>query len=179
MPVLKKSRTKNRCDKDRAKDNKSFRIAFLQGLQEKFCVLCHEKEISNFYSPKILIILAIYPIIIFNLANSFIFFNKYGIFHLRSKKTATYTLHSEHKIFTEIFLLDVIFYILQERKKYKQFIVFKAYDVFKKIKKHKLSEINKNYLKSILQKIMNYNYINKEDKTLIKKKFSQFIYIEF
>ena len=114
--------------------------------------------------------------VIFNLANSFIFLNKYGIFHLRSKITATHTLHSEHKIFTEIFLLDVIFFILQEKKNYKQFIVFKAYDVFKKIKKHKLSEVNKNYLKSILQKIMDYNYINKEDKILIKKNFSQFIY---
>lgn len=113
--------------------------------------------------------------IIFNLANSFIFLNKYGIFHLKSKITASYTLDSDHKIFSEIFLLDIIFFILKERKKYSQFIVSKVYDVFKKINKSKLSKVNKHFFKSILKKLMDYNYINKKDKILIKKKFNKFI----
>lgn len=113
--------------------------------------------------------------VIFNLANSFIFLNKYGIFHLTSKKTASYILDSDHKIFAEIFLLDIIFYILKERKKYSQFIVSKVYDIFKKINKNKLNKINKHFLKSILQKIMDYNYINEKDKILMKKKLSKFI----
>ena len=47
--------------------------------------------------------------IIFNLANSYIFINKYGIFHLKSKITTTYTLKKEHKIFAEIYLLSLYF----------------------------------------------------------------------
>ena len=47
--------------------------------------------------------------IIFNLANSFIFVNKYGIFHLNSKITNTYKLKREHKIFAEIYLLFLYF----------------------------------------------------------------------
>ena len=43
--------------------------------------------------------------IIFNLANSFIFLNKYGIFHLVSKYTTSHKLKKEHKIFAEIYLL--------------------------------------------------------------------------
>jgi glycosyltransferase involved in cell wall biosynthesis len=113
--------------------------------------------------------------IIFNLANSFIFLNKYGIFHLNSIKTATFTLHPDHKTFTEIFLLDIIFEILKERKKYKEFIVLKAYDVFNKIENQTLTEGNKYFLISILQKIINYKYINEKHKILIKEKFSKFI----
>ena len=113
--------------------------------------------------------------IIFNLANSFIFLNKYGIFHLDSKKTATFTLDPNHKIFAEIFLLDIIFDILKEKEKYKEFIVLKAYDVFNKIENQILTEVNKYFLISILQKIVNYKYINKTHKTLIKNKFSEYI----
>ena len=113
--------------------------------------------------------------IIFNLANSFIFLNKYGIFHLNSIKTTTFTLHPDHRTFTEIFLLDIIFDILKVRKKYNEFIVLKAYDVFNKINNQKLTEVNKYFLISILQKIMNYKYINEKYKILIKKKFNAFI----
>ena len=37
--------------------------------------------------------------VIFNLANSYIFLNKYGVFHLKSIITSTFTLNQEHKIF--------------------------------------------------------------------------------
>ena len=113
--------------------------------------------------------------IIFNLANSFIFLNKYGVFHLNSKKTASFTLHTDHKTFTEIFLLDIIFDILKERKKYKEFIVLKVYDVLNKIEYQKLTEVNKHFLNSTLQKIMNNKYVNKKYKILIKNKFTEFI----
>ena len=113
--------------------------------------------------------------IIFNLATSFIFLNKYGVFHLNSKKTASFTLHTDHKTFTEIFLLDIIFDILKERKKYKEFIVLKVYDVFNKIEYKKLTEVNKHFLISTLQKIMNNKYVNKKYKILIKNKFNEFI----
>ena len=77
--------------------------------------------------------------IIFNLANSYIFVNIYGIFHLLSNVTASYMLLREHKIFADIFLLDIIIDFLKENEKYKRLIVLKVYDIFDKIKNHNQS----------------------------------------
>ena len=113
--------------------------------------------------------------IIFNLANSYIFVNIYGIFHLLSKITYTFILKNEHKIFAEIYLLDIIIDFLKENKKYKKLAVLKSYDIYNKIKFYKLSEVNKNYLKLILQKIIDCKYINQSDKINVKEKFNKFI----
>lgn len=113
--------------------------------------------------------------IIFNLANSFIFVNKYGILHLLSKITSSFTLPFEHKIFTEFYLLDIILDFEKRNGKYKKYVVLKAYNLFNKIKKHKLSNVNKKYLRKILQKIFDCKYINQNDKIQIKKKYSKFI----
>ena len=47
--------------------------------------------------------------IIFNLANNFKYFHKYGILHFKSTKTASFIQPIEHKILGETFFLDVIF----------------------------------------------------------------------
>ena len=112
--------------------------------------------------------------IIFSLANSYIFVNIYGIFHLLSRITYTFILNKEHKMFAEIYLLDIMIDFLKENKKYKKLAVLKAYDIFNKIRVYKLSEINKNYLKMILQKIIDCKYISQNDKIKVKGKFSQF-----
>ena len=67
--------------------------------------------------------------VIFNIANSYIFINKYGIFHIKSKNTNTYILKREYKIFAEIYLLDIIIEFLKENEKYKnmQFIKHMMY----------------------------------------------------
>jgi glycosyltransferase involved in cell wall biosynthesis len=79
--------------------------------------------------------------IIFNLANSYIFVNKYGIFHLISKTTYSFLLHLEHKMFTEIYLLDIILDFTKPNEKYKNIVVLKAFDISNKIKKYKLSQV--------------------------------------
>jgi glycosyltransferase involved in cell wall biosynthesis len=112
--------------------------------------------------------------IIFNLANSYIFVNIYGIFHLLSRITYTFILNKEHKMFAEIYLLDIMIDFLKENKKYKKLAVLKAYDIFNKIRVYKLNEVNKNYLKMILQKIIDCKYISQNDKIKVKGKFSQF-----
>jgi len=78
--------------------------------------------------------------IIFNLANSYIFVNEYSIFHLLSKITFTFILNSEHKMFAEIYLLDIMIDFLKDNKKYKKLAVLKSYDILYKIRKYKLSE---------------------------------------
>ena len=110
--------------------------------------------------------------IIFNLANSYIFVNKYGIFHLLSKTTYSFLLHSEHKMFSQIYLLDIILEFSKSNEKYKKFAVLKAFDISNQIKKYKLSKVNSTFLKSILIKILDCKYISQNDKKLIKKKFS-------
>ena len=112
--------------------------------------------------------------IIFNIANSYIFINKYGIFHIKSKFTNTFILKKEHKIFAEIYLLDIIIEFLKENEKYKKYAVYKANDVFNKIKYSSLSNNNKIFLKSTLKKIMNCKYINKNDKIQIVNRFRKF-----
>jgi len=109
--------------------------------------------------------------IIFNLANSYIFVNEYSIFHLLSKITFTFILNSEHKMFAEIYLLDIMIDFLKDNKKYKKLAVLKSYDILYKIRKYKLSEENKQFLKLILQKIFDCKYIKESDKINVKKKF--------
>lgn len=113
--------------------------------------------------------------IIFNLADSYIFVNKYGIFHLNSMMTTTFTLNQQHKIFAEIFLLDIIVDFLKEEERYKRYAVLKSYDIYDKIQNCKLSEIDKKYLKSILNKVLDCQYINQIDKYNLKIKFHNFM----
>jgi glycosyltransferase involved in cell wall biosynthesis len=113
--------------------------------------------------------------VIFNLANSYIFVNKYGIFHLISNTTFSYLLNSEHKMFSQIYLLDIILDFSKSNEKYKKFAVLKAFDISDQIKKHKLSKVNSKFLKSILIKILDCKYINQNDKKLIKEEFSKLI----
>jgi glycosyltransferase involved in cell wall biosynthesis len=113
--------------------------------------------------------------VIFNLANSYIFVNKYGIFHLISKTTFSYLLNSEHKMFSQIYLLYIILDFSKSNEKCKKFAVLKAFDISNQIKKHKLSKVNSKFLKSILIKILDCIYINQNDKKLIKEEFSKLI----
>ena len=109
------------------------------------------------------------------MANSFIFVNKYGILHLLSKITSSFTLPFEHKIFTEFYLLGIILDFEKRNGKYKKFVVLKANLLINKLKKHKLSKVNKKYLRKILLRIFDCKYINQNDKIQIKKKYSKYI----
>jgi len=108
--------------------------------------------------------------IIFNLAQSCLFLNKYGIFHILSTKTASNTLNSNHKLFAEIFLLDIIFDFSKNNEENKKYAVFKALEISKNnITILSLKDLL--YLKSILMKLLKCKYINNDNKLLIKKAF--------
>jgi hypothetical protein len=111
--------------------------------------------------------------IMFNMANSFIFVNRYGIFHLLTGTTYSRLLPSNHKMFCEIFLMDIIQEFL--RQNYKKFAVLKSFDVLRKIGQYKLNQANKEYLKTILQKILDCKYIKDYYKIEMKKKYSKII----
>lgn len=107
-------------------------------------------------------------IVIFNLANSYIFINKYGIFHLKANTTFSYVLKKEHKIFAQIYLLNILLEFLKNNEKSKKYAILKAYALWNKIKKKSLSKKNTLFLKSVLKKILLCKYIIKSDKKQIK-----------
>ena len=108
--------------------------------------------------------------IIFNLAQSYIFLNIYGIFHIMSRTTASVKLNKYHKLFSDIFLLDIIIDFSKNNNENKKYAVYKALS----IKKKNISILNLDnqlYLKKILKKLMNCKYIKKNDAILLKKEF--------
>ena len=115
--------------------------------------------------------------IIFNIASSYKFISKYGIFHLVSKSTTSFTQSSDSKTFGEIFLLDILFDFSRNNFETKKYIVDKALEIknyeFFKIK----NETNKKYMKIVLEKMMKCKYISNEDKYKLKQYFNEINFI--
>lgn len=114
--------------------------------------------------------------ILFNIAGSFKYISKYGVFHLMSKITACYTESDNNKMFGELFLLDIMFDFSKNNYETKKYIVLKTLEIrnihfFNKT----IQNIrNYNYLKNILKKIFDCKYIYLNDKNKIKKNFKDY-----
>ena len=110
---------------------------------------------------------------LFRIAESFRFIPFFGIFHLISSYSASNTLSNNHKIYSKIFFLDMVFDFTDNTVKEKQFVV----DIAIIIKNYSLSKnlpFNKNntkYLKKVLKKIYNCPFISVENKKHLKKIF--------
>ena len=111
--------------------------------------------------------------ILFNIAQSFTFINKYGIIHLVDNSSATYSQPDNIKFFGLLFLLDVLFDFSKGENK--NYIIKWAYNIRRgfRIKKFSLDN-NVIYFKYIIQKIFKSQYITKENKKKIRKVFSFF-----
>ena len=117
--------------------------------------------------------------VLFNIAQSFKFISKYGVFHLMSEKTACFTQPDNNKMFGEIFLLDIMFDFSNNDFKGKHLLVGKSlemrnYDFF-----NLLNESNVKYLDYVLKKIINSKYLTKEDKNIIRQNYSEFNLTEY
>ena len=114
--------------------------------------------------------------ILFNIAGSFKYISKYGVFHLMSKITACYTESDNNKMFGELFLLDIMFDFSKNNYETKKYIVLKTLEIrnihfFNKT----IQNIrNYNYLKNILKKIFDCKYIYLNDKNKIKNNFKEY-----
>ena len=112
--------------------------------------------------------------IIFNLADSFIFIHKYGIIHLHSKSTASFTLGKEIQLFGELFFIDVI-YDFSKNNSDKNYAVMGLYNIKKVFRINKfVNNTNLIYLKSILPKFLKCQYFSKKIKNRIKRDFKDF-----
>ena len=109
--------------------------------------------------------------LLFKYANSFKFISKYGIFHLISNKTASFTLSKDHILFCKIYFLDILFTFTKNDFNEKKFVTNYLFFLFEKVILHiiKLNNENKTYLKVVLKKLIDCKYIIEKDKDYIRK----------
>ena len=106
--------------------------------------------------------------IIFNLAKSFKFIHKYGVIHLRSFSTSTFTQPINNILFGEIFLLEIIFDF--SKNTFKNFAASHALYINRRYKLNMtIKDKNILYLKNVLTKLLNCKYISE----IYKKKINE------
>ena len=114
--------------------------------------------------------------VIFNIAQNFKYIHKYGIFHFKSKQTASSIQPMRHKLFAEIFFLNIIYRFSKNNEDknlaVEQGIFIKTHINLTNFKK----SANLIYYKNTLNKIIKNEYITKFHKRkLIKYLKSYFI----
>ena len=106
--------------------------------------------------------------VLFNTANSFIFLNIFGIFHIIAKTTTTYKLSNKHKLISHIYYLGIIFDFSKEDFVTKNYAAQYAL-CFKINEIEKLHKENILFFKSIIKKIINCKYVSKAYKEKLIK----------
>ena len=114
--------------------------------------------------------------IIFNIAQSFKFVRKYGLFHLETYFCASFTQSVHKKTYGEIFLTDIV-YEFSKNNTDKNFAAFQALDSIKRdFFNVRYSKRNSIYLKNVIKKILGNELISEENKKKIREKFSKLKY---
>ena len=113
--------------------------------------------------------------VLFNVAESYRYIIKYGIFRFDRKSSARASLPVSAKLFGEIFFLDAIFDFSKNDFESKKYAVYKAMYIRNTSFYKSLDKINIEYLKSTLKKLLSCPYINNDDKAKIKINFKQII----
>ena len=113
--------------------------------------------------------------IIFNLAMNFKYVYKYGILHYKSNLTSSFTQSIDTKLFGEIFFLDIIYDFSRNNTEDKNLIIGQAIYIYNRYNITKFNNTSNCYfLKFVLNKIMNCNYLSKISRRKIKKLFCSF-----
>lgn len=107
-----------------------------------------------------------------NIAKSYKYIRKYGLFHFISKSTASQNASKEHSMNMEIFFCDVIFDLSKNKnKKYAAIIAIRLKSKpFFTLSRNK----TKRYLFYVLKKIINSKYIEKKYKNQIISAYKEF-----
>ena len=113
---------------------------------------------------------------LFSSAKSYKFLPIYGLFHLKSKNTASFTLSQNHKLFSKIYFLEILFDFTNNNFKEKRYV--SNFAIFlSKIFNYKTTLNTRIYLKQVLNKILNCDFIEKRQKKLIISSFKKYIII--
>jgi hypothetical protein len=114
--------------------------------------------------------------VLFNVAKSYRYITKYGIFKFERKNSASNSIPISIKLFGKIFFLNILFDFSGNDFKSKKYTVYRAFYIRNdKFLFKSLNEINKNYLKLTLKKILLCPYIYNEDKKKLKIIYKEFI----
>ena len=114
--------------------------------------------------------------IIFKLAKSFKYTNKYGLVHFKERNTASSTQSINSRIFGDIFFLNIMLDFSSNNKKEKNLIVGQLFYIYKRYNYFKFNNDTNSYiLKNVISKIMiRDKFLSKLNKRKIKKIFKSF-----
>ena len=114
--------------------------------------------------------------IIFKLAKSFKYTNKYGLVHFKGRNTASSTQSINSRIFGDIFFLNIMLDFSSNNKKEKNLIVGQLFYIYKRYNYFKFNNDTNSYiLKNVISKIMTRDkFLSKLNKRKIKKIFKSF-----
>ena len=110
---------------------------------------------------------------LFNTANSYRYITKYGIFRYARTNSASATMNNEHKLYVQIFFLDIIFNLTKNTFEDKKFAFYKAVQLRNSKSYSALNDVNRKYLNEVLKKLLSSEYIFEEDKKKLKKIFKK------
>ena len=110
--------------------------------------------------------------LICNIAQSYKYIKKFGIAHFMHSKTSSSFLSKKHIMFTEVFLIDIIFDF--SKNEYKDSAVHRLNDVKYLGRLDFSNEKTNQYFKSVIKKIMNCDYINEKHKNELKNKYTKY-----
>ena len=114
--------------------------------------------------------------IIFKLAKSFKYTNKYGLVHFKGRNTASSTQSINSRIFGDIFFLNIMLDFSSNNTKEKNLIVGQLFYIYKRYNYFKFNNDTNSYiLKNVISKIMTRDkFLSKLNKRKIKKIFKSF-----
>ena len=112
-------------------------------------------------------------IILFHFAQSYKFIKKFGIFHWISRETASFTRPGEECFFGEIYFFDLMNDFIEKNEFGIKLLVEKAKDLRSNWFYDLKNEKNKKFLKAVLEKIINSEYLTNKDRNNLKKWFKE------
>ena len=113
--------------------------------------------------------------ILFNIAYSYRYITKYGIFRYNKRSSASNNITISNILFGEIFFLDIIFDFTKNSFISKKIVISMAIQIKNSQFFNLLNNKNRKYLTFVLKKIYNCQYIYSKDKKILKNLFRKFI----
>ena len=108
-------------------------------------------------------------VVLFSFAQSYKFIKKYGIFHYMSLKTATNTRQTDEVIFSDIFVVDLMFDFSENDTRRKKYTVQRALEIGKSASLVLSFNRTGLILKAVFKKILNSQYVSENDKNLLNQ----------
>ena len=110
-------------------------------------------------------------IILFHFASSYKFIKKFGIFHWISRETASFTRPGDECFFGEIYFFDLMCDFIEKNEFGIKLLIEKAKDLRSNWFYDLNNEKNKKFLKAVLEKFINSEYIKDKDRDYFKRLF--------